>query len=191
MADFLSGLKGKNGEFIPIIFRPFHELNGNWFWWGKDHCTPEEFKALWHFTISYLRDTKHIHHLLYAYNTDKFETKEDYLIKYPGDEWTDVVGFDIYQRNGGADGNARFVNDLNGMLTMLQDIAHASNKIPALTEFGYGTVPDSTWWTDVLWKALQSHKISYALAWRNAGAKANGTTEFYLPYKVRYLKKTL
>ncbi len=43
VATFVNSLKGKNGEAIPIIFRPFHELNGNWFWWGKDHCTPEEY----------------------------------------------------------------------------------------------------------------------------------------------------
>ena len=54
------------------------------------------------------------------------------------------------------------------MLTMLEEIAQEKNKIPALTEFGYAQVPDSTWWTNVLFKALEKHKISYALAWRNA-----------------------
>lgn len=31
---------------IPIIFRPFHEHTGNWFWWGEAHCSPEEYVAL-------------------------------------------------------------------------------------------------------------------------------------------------
>ena len=69
------------------------------------------------------------------------------------------------------------------MLTMLDEIAFEKNKIPALTEFGYGQVPDSTWWTNVLLKALDHHKISYALAWRNAGYKASAATEYYLPFK--------
>src|ERR1017187_6546779 len=43
-------------------------------------------------------------------------------------------------------------------------------------------VPDSTWWTKVLLKALDHHKISYALAWRNAGGKPSGQSEYYLPY---------
>ena len=97
VAAFMLDLKGKHGEFIPVIFRPFHELNGDWFWWGGKNCTPEELKQLYQFTESYLRDTKNVHNLLYAYNTDKFYSKEEYLKRYPGDEWVDVIGFDIYQ----------------------------------------------------------------------------------------------
>lgn len=183
VANFIVTLKDKNGVPIPVILRLFHELNGNWFWWGKDHCTPEQFKELWHFTISYLRDTKNIHQLLYAYNTDRFSSKEDYLIKYPGNKWVDVLGFDIYQRKAGAEGNAEFIHSADTMLTMLTEIASERNKIPALTEFGFGKVPDSTWWTNVLYRALGHHKISYALAWRNAGFKPSGEAEFYVPYK--------
>ena len=183
VAAFFASLKGKSGDIIPIIFRPFHELNGNWFWWGKDHCTPDEFKQLYQFTVSYLRDTKKVHNLLYAYNTDRFSSKEEYLLKYPGDEWVDVIGFDIYQRQKGTVGNEQFVKDIDRMLTDLESIAQQKNKIPALTEFGFGQVPDSTWWTNVLWKGIQQHKISYALAWRNAGAKPSGNSEYYLPYK--------
>ena len=161
----------------------FHELNGNWFWWGKDHCTPEEFKELWRFTVAYLRDTKNIHQLLYAYNTDRFFSRDDYLLKYPGDNWTDVVGFDIYQRKKGGEGNKEFINSADTMLTILEKIAAEKGKIAALTEFGFGQVPDSTWWTNVLLKALDDHKISYALAWRNAGYNSSGQAEFYLPFK--------
>ena len=89
-------MKGKHGEFIPVIFRPFHELNGNWFWWGGKNCTPDELKQLYQFTETYLRDKKNVHNLLYAYNTDKFSSKEEYL-KVSGDEWVDIIGFDIYQ----------------------------------------------------------------------------------------------
>lgn len=189
VANFIVSLKGKNGEPIPVILRLFHELNGNWFWWGKDHCTPDEFKQLWHFTVSYLRDTKNIHQCLYAYNTDRFNSKEDYLLKYPGDEWVDVVGFDIYQREGGEKGNAQFVKDMDHMMTMIEEIGAEKKKIPALTEFGYAQVPDSIWWTNVFYKALDHHKISYALAWRNAGFNKVGDAEFYVPYKGQISEK--
>ena len=63
---------------------------------GKN-CTPDELKQLYHFTESYLRDIKNVHNLLYAYNTDRFYSKEEYLERYPGDEWVDIIGFDIYQ----------------------------------------------------------------------------------------------
>ena len=42
VAGFINSLKGKNGEPIPVILRLFHELNGGWFWWGKNQCSPEE-----------------------------------------------------------------------------------------------------------------------------------------------------
>lgn len=182
VAMFVKSLKGKNGEFIPIIFRPYHELNGNWFWWGKDHCSPDEYKALWHFTLSYLKDTKNIHHLLYAFNTDRFASVEEYMIKYPGNDWVDVIGFDIYQRNHGEKANQQFVKDAGDMMGRLETMAAQNNKIPALTEFGYGQVPDSTWWTNALLPALGNHKISFALGWRNAGEKPSGEKEFYIPY---------
>lgn len=180
VAAFLLDLKGSKGEYIPVLFRPFHELNGSWFWWGKNHCTPEELKQLWHFTVTYLRDQKNLHHLLYAFNTDRFATKEEYLERYPGDEWVDVIGFDIYQRGNNNEG---FVQELDKTLTTLESIAAERNKIPALTEFGYGTIPDSNWWTNTFGKALQNHKIAYVLAWRNAGIKPDGSTEYYVPHK--------
>jgi len=180
VAAFLADLKGSKGEYIPVVFRPFHELNGNWFWWGKDHCSPEAFKALWRFTISYLRDEKKLRHLLYAFNTDRFYSREEYLERYPGDEWVDVIGFDIYQRDGN---HQQFMKAFDQMLTMLENLATEKNKIPAVTEFGYGNLPDSTWWTSVFGKVLSKHKMSWVLAWRNAGRKYNGTVEFYVPYK--------
>ena len=46
------------GEDIPIIFRPWHEFNGNWFWWGSSYCSKQDFKNLFRFTVEYLRDVK-------------------------------------------------------------------------------------------------------------------------------------
>ena len=40
IASVILNLKGANGELIPIIFRPFHEFDGNWFWWGQNYCSP-------------------------------------------------------------------------------------------------------------------------------------------------------
>jgi hypothetical protein len=179
LASFMMGLKGNKGEFIPVIFRPYHELNGSWFWWGGKNCTPDEFKKLWQFTVMYLRDKKNLHHLLYAYNTDRYSSREEYLEKYPGDEWVDVMGFDIYQRNSS---NDKFIADIDKMLSTLEDIAKEKDKIPALTEFG-GNLSDSSWWTGTFLPAIGKHKISYVLGWRNAGKKTGGQFEYYVPYE--------
>ncbi len=177
VASFMLDLKGRHGEYIPIIFRLFHELNGSWFWWGGKNCTPDELKQLYRYTESYLRDDKHVHNLLYAYNTDKFYSQDEYLERYPGDEWVDVIGFDYYQRNK----KEEYLQEIGKMLTALEAIAAERNKIPALTEFG-GNLSDSTWWTGTFLPALDHHKISYVLGWRNAGKHPNGQFEFYVPY---------
>ena len=178
---YLHSIKNKNGDAIPIIFRSFHELNGSWFWWGKNYCTPDELKQLYQFTEHYLRDVKDVHNLLYAYNTDRFATKEEFMERYPGDDWVDVIGFDIYQK-GDVAKNEAFITDLDTSLTIIEKVAKEHNKIPALTEFGYNEVPDSTWWTNVLWQGIKNHHIAYALAWRNTGDKGNGEMEYWVPY---------
>ena len=179
LAAFMHDLKGKKGEAIPVIFRPFHELNGSWFWWGKNLCTPEELKALYRFTVSYLRDAKQVHNLLYAFNTDRFKDEAEYLERFPGNEWVDIIGFDIYQRDKD---NEQFIRDMDKALSVLEKLAAEKNKIVALTEFGYGGLPDSTWWTKALLPAIGNHKIAYALAWRNAGRSAQGQYEYYVPF---------
>jgi Glycosyl hydrolase family 26 len=181
VADFLNSLKGKNGEHIPVILRLFHELNGGWFWWGKNQCSPDEMIQLWRYTIHYFRTEKNIHHLLYAFNTDKFNSGLEYLERYPGDPYIDILGFDIYQANALKE-NAAFAKFLSRDLDMVDSVAAVHHKIPALTEFGYNEVPDSSWWTKVFFPTITSHQIVYALAWRNAGKKQQGNAEYYVPY---------
>lgn len=82
------------GHKVPVIFRPFHEMTGDWFWWGI--ASPADFKRLWRFTVEYLRDEKDLHHLLYAYSPDAFRDRADYLTYYPGDDYVDVLGYDDY-----------------------------------------------------------------------------------------------
>lgn len=181
IADFFKSLKGSHGEYVPVIFRPFHELNGSWFWWGGKNCKPEEIIQLWKYSIAYLRDKKQVHQLLYAFNTDRFSSEQEYLERYPGDDWVDILGFDIYQK-GDILSNEKFIAALDNGLTMLENIAGARHKIPALTEFGFNELPVALWWTEVFYKAIKNHQIAYALAWRNAGKKSGTEMEYYVPY---------
>ena len=138
-------------------------------------------KQLWRYTIHYLRNVKNIHNLLYAFNTDKFNSGAEYMERYPGDDFIDIMGFDIYQ-GGALEDNKAFANFFSRELDMMDNIALSHRKIPALTEFGYNELPDSVWWTKVFFPTIASHKIVYALAWRNAGKKQSGNSEYYVPY---------
>jgi hypothetical protein len=181
VAAFLGDLKGPKDEPIPVILRLFHELNGNWFWWGGKNCTPDELRRLWRFTVAYLRDEKHLHNLLYAYNTDRFPTEAAWLERYPGDEWADIGGFDIYQAYD-IKKNEDYIRAFDHDLSMLQSIATAHGKIAALTEFGYNGIPDSTWWTGIFLPTVKKYHLAYVMAWRNAGEKPGGEHEFYVPW---------
>jgi len=58
-----------------MIFKPYHEFDGDLFWWGASHCTVDEFKTLWRFTASYYRDEKDVHNFIWTFSPDnKFDT---------------------------------------------------------------------------------------------------------------------
>ena len=183
VAVFSLSLKGSKGELIPVLFRPFHELTGNWFWWTKNTCTPQEFKDLWKFTFNYLTGVKKVNNFIFVYNTaGDFTTKEEFLERYPGDDYVDMVSFDAYQF-GNPEKDDRFVIKVDQQLTILDDVATQLNKIPTFGETGYEAIPYSKWWTQTLWKALQNHQVSYVLLWRNHGLQNNGHMHYYVPYK--------
>ena len=182
VAVFLGSLKSKKGTAIPVLYRPFHEFTGNWFWWCQNTNTPDQFKLLFRFTVDYLRNIKQLHNLLIVYNTSDFKTKEQFLERYPGDDVVDLVSFDSYQYKDPQKDNS-FVQSLDSELTILDEVAKGKNKIPAIAETGYEAIPYANWWTNTLWKAIDGHKLSYVLVWRNHGQFNNGHWHYYAPYK--------
>lgn len=174
IAKYIRTLKGDDGEAIPLLFRPFHELTGNWFWWCKNACTASEFKALWRFTIDYLRNQKNLHNLLIVYSVADFDNEADYLDRYPGDEYADFMGFDNYCYKS----VPQYQQKLRMRLALQQKIADAHHKITCLAETGYEQIPMANWWTNVLQTELQkNYRTSYVLAWRNGR-----TDHYYVPY---------
>ncbi|MEO6329477.1 MAG: glycosyl hydrolase, partial [Ginsengibacter sp.] len=98
LSSFFAGLRDEKGTPIPFIFRPYHEHSGNFFWWGTPLATDEQYAALWRYTVEYLRDKKGLHNILYAYNTDRTTSLQQYLKGYPGDDIIDMLSFDMYDR---------------------------------------------------------------------------------------------
>ena len=164
MSDFLATLKTADGKKIPIIFRPWHENTGSWFWWGEKLCTAEDYKALWNQLQDKL-DADGFDNLLWAYSPGMASdlTNEKYLERYPGDERIGLVGIDGYQWGTKED----FVSQLDQNLAMLCQFAKDHGKIAALTECGLKNLTDPTWWTSTLTPVLDKYPISYFLVWRN------------------------
>ncbi|HEX8014734.1 MAG TPA: glycosyl hydrolase [Flavobacterium sp.] len=187
-ANFFLSLKDKNGKNIPILFRPYHELTGGWFWWGKGNCTPEEFKAAWKFTFEYLQK-KGVHNLIYVYNTSSFNSKEAFLENYPGDNYVDILSFDSYQNNEDKSGE-KFIAEVQNQLKIINEIGQEKHKLIAVAEAGYEAVPDPKWWTGTLSKAIGDYKISYILLWRNHGwQEKEQKMHYYAPFSGQVSEK--
>ena len=174
LAAFMLSLKTDDGKFIPVIFRPYHEHTGSWFWWGKNLCTTEEYKALWHFTVNYLQDEKNIHHLLYAYSTDRFNSEQEYLERYPGDEYIDLLAFDLYDRG------PEFPSVLKNCAEKVSLLARQRGKISTVSESGGPVATNTNWWTMAL-EVIKPYDISYFLVWRNPWKRSDHGA--FAPYK--------
>lgn len=179
IASWALDLRARDGALVPLIFRPYHEFDGNWFWWGKSHCTREEFKTLWKFTVGYLRDSLNVHNFIYAFSPDnQFMTEAEYLDRYPGDEWVDMLGMDNY----GDMGRDRSAPEKASMkLKILSDYARRKGKLAAFTETGLESIPDAAWWTQTLLKVMKTGDLhlAYVLVWRN---DRNSPTHYYAPF---------
>lgn len=92
IAEQLKRLQAMN---IPVLWRPLHEAEGAWFWWGakgSDACV-----ALWRLLYERLTNYHQINNLLWVWTT--YDSDES-LRWYPGDDFVDILGVDVYLNPG-------------------------------------------------------------------------------------------
>lgn len=179
---------------IPIIFRPWHEHNGDWFWWGKKSTQEDTYIKLWRFTVDYLRQEKNLHNLLYAFSPDRSRIDivnfdKSYLYGYPGDKYVDILGLDNYW-DLGHEANAKIsdkqLEDFIESLTRLSRLAFKKDKLAALTESGQDTLFEPDFWTNRFLNGIMANcwtqDIAYAMVWRNANFEREERRHFYVPY---------
>lgn len=88
--DLLEKTKKAN---VPILWRPYHELNGDWFWWGKQG--PEKFKRLWITMYEYYTNVRKLDNLIWVLC---YNGKPD-SAWYPGNQYVDIAGADTYSKS--------------------------------------------------------------------------------------------
>lgn len=119
---------------VPVIWRPLHEASGGWFWWGAQG--PDAYKKLWKYLYKELTNTYGCNNLIWVYNGQSADW-------YPGDEYVDIVGEDIYPGNHVYDPQvSRFKQAIN---------YGSKTKITALTENGCIFDIDSAVNINALW----------------------------------------
>ncbi|MEI3033925.1 MAG: glycosyl hydrolase [[Eubacterium] siraeum] len=119
---------------VPVIWRPLHEASGGWFWWGAKGS--DAYKKLWKYLYKVLTNTYGCNNLIWVYNGQSADW-------YPGDEYVDIVGEDIYPGNHVYDPQvSRFKQAIN---------YGSKTKITALTENGCIFDIDSAVSINALW----------------------------------------
>lgn len=130
----------------PVIFRPFHEVNGSWFWWGGV-STASTFISVWRLMVTYLRDTRGIKNVLFCWNVNGADDSASqvansvnaYSTWYPGDEWVDIVSIDYYNDRAWSESTIWTLGRsvLRQGVDALNVIAAPTGKPMLLAEIGY------------------------------------------------------
>lgn len=109
MAQGAIALKELRDAGVPVLWRPFHEFDGGWFWWGKfkkNALTPvtgnwdidnEKFKKLWKMMYDLYTNEYHLNNLIWVYGYSQVTSDPSGL--YPGDGYVDILGPDNYEKN--------------------------------------------------------------------------------------------
>jgi mannan endo-1,4-beta-mannosidase len=149
---------------VVVLWRPLHEMNGGWFWWGahtSDHwVTQAEFTALWKDMHHYFREKHQLDNLLWVYSAavKKGAGEQSVMHYYPGDDYVDVVGLDWYEDA---------LEDLDSHQSYSQ--LAALGKPLGLTEFGPLQRRDGSFHNLELMRVIaeQYPKIGFFLFWHS------------------------
>ena len=186
-------------ENIPVIFRPFHENTGGWFWWGSAN-TAESYKSLYAYTREYL-ESKGVHNMLYVYSPNgPLESEDEYMTAYPGDAYVDILAFDYYNdfNTYPASPDTSFFDHLDKTCQVVSSVAKKHDKLAAISETGVRVMKKDgsdnegllvknnpvseaasgkNWYQEVS-NIAKKNDMPYYLVWANFS-----DTNFYVPYK--------
>lgn len=169
LATWCGNRKDNRGNLIPIIFRPFQECDALWYWWGivnsNGGATNAQFISLWQDMVTYLRDTKGVHNLIYDYSPIHYPSPTVFADRYPGDDYVDIISVDAYDPDG----------EVSTVLDHYQrayDEANVRGKVFGIAE-GLRTLNDypmSDYWTNGYMNQIladsKAKNAAFAQVWR-------------------------
>jgi mannan endo-1,4-beta-mannosidase len=182
LAAFFLSLKDDSGRLIPVVFRPYHENTGSWFWWGEKQCTPEDYKSLWRMTYRFFQGNS-VNNLLYCYSTSDLRDSLHFLERYPGDDVVDIIGFDCYVDGDGKSDNLRYYTEsMKRNIDIVTEQANNRGKLAVIGETGYEEIKTSDYFTKIIYPLVKDSRLSWILFWRNA-YEVDKPHHYYLPFK--------
>lgn len=98
IAEIINQFVDNTGKPIPFIFRLWHECEDSWMWWGCSSVSANDYKKFFILTERNIKKYAPKAQILWAYCTDRnWKTKEDFMARYPGDKYVDIIGYDDYE----------------------------------------------------------------------------------------------
>ena len=127
-------------KHIPILWRPFHEGEGKWFWWGAKG--PGPLKKLWRIMYDRFTNVHKLNNLIWVWNSPEPEC-------YPGDDVVDIISRDIYGPEHEHTSQAQMYNDLLGITSQKKIVLIGeTGTLPSAADIvkeGIGWVSYMTW----------------------------------------------
>ena len=123
IATYLKILKDRN---IPVLWRPYHEMNGEWFWWG-DRKGEKGFSVLWKMLYDRFVHYHHLDNLLWVWNANAprptpGDAAMAYELYYPGNDYVDVLATDVYNRDWRQEHHDQLVGLGQGKLVAIGEV---------------------------------------------------------------------
>lgn len=109
---------------VPVIWRPYHEMNGGWFWWGKKKGD-QGYKQLYRMMFDRLVSFHGLRNLLWVYNTNEVNMGVDkHETYYPGDQYVDILATDVYRTGYNKENYKQMLALANGKPIALGEVGH-------------------------------------------------------------------
>lgn len=153
-----SMLKQLQDSGVIVLWRPFHEMNGNFFWWGFS-SGQSDFTNTWKEMYNYFTKVKLLDNLIWVYAPNKDWGNRGWVKSvnyfYPGDAYVDVVGFDLYD------------NDFDNLLSPDYEELLTHGKPVAITEAGPSTAYTGGQFDNMRYlnAKIKCPKLCYFLCW--------------------------
>ncbi len=159
---------------VPVLFRPLHEQNGDFFWWGQNGATGAAMRArqqawvrMWRDMVTEMSVRKGLKNLIFVFGTNQvnYDGVVPPLTFYPGAGWADVVSIDIYDEQLDFGGSQRGQQHYAALI--------GTSKPFGLAEFGQsfgdnGTGPGgANWDARILAQRVRDSfpRTAFAIAW--------------------------
>ena len=140
ISTYLKTLKDRN---IPVLWRPYHEMNGEWFWWG-DRKGEDGFAKLWRMLYDRMVNHHHLDNLIWVWNANAprvipDDTAMAYKLYYPGHEYVDVLATDVYHNDWKQEHHDQLAELGEGKLIALGELGDlpTPEKLASMNKFAW------------------------------------------------------